>query len=81
MPVRGMGILGLATLLLAGSGCCSFWERHCAPRATAVAPACVPCAPQCCPSPAYAPPAYAPTAAPTACPPCAPTGGQWQRQY
>lgn len=87
MPGRGIAIFGLAGLLLAGSGCCSFWERHCAPRATAVAPAYVPCQPQYC-QPAYAPSACAPSgyaapayAAPASCPPCAPTGGGWQGHY
>ncbi len=31
MPGRLIGRVAMAALLLSGSGCCSFWERHCAP--------------------------------------------------
>jgi hypothetical protein len=42
MGRRVLGALALASLLL-GSGCCSFWERHCQPQGACYPPpACVP---------------------------------------
>jgi hypothetical protein len=80
MPGQRLGWMALAALVLANVGCCSFWERHCAPHPAPAPVACVPvqAAPACCPP--YAPPAYAPPApVPSTCPPgCAPTSG-WQR--
>jgi len=75
MPGKRLGWLGLGTLLLAGSGCCSLWEHHCAPKAAPVQ-ACVPCQPACCQAPVYSAPPPAPAGG---CPVgCAPVANQWK---
>jgi hypothetical protein len=64
--VRSWAALVALISLVGMSGCCSFWEKHCAPSANYVPQPVPVCCQPCCPAPAgVAPPAAAQAPPPT----------------
>jgi hypothetical protein len=47
---KWMGVFVTVLAISSLSGCCSFWERHCAPTSYAQPVCCQPCAPACAPA-------------------------------
>ena len=55
MVRKWIGVCGTVLAISSLSGCCSFWERHCAPTTYAQPVCCQPCVPACTPAGYQAP--------------------------